>query len=98
MNVVRGNFGTQAEFVEYSAHLNLEDCARQENALSINALHLIVLRYRGVGKHLDPAGQKLRAAARLYKLLVESESDRIGVSYELGAEFLADIERLEQEN
>jgi len=97
-NVVKANFRKveELEHLEYSDSLSLQDLAQFNESIDLTTIHLMVLRYQGVGKDLDPKGQKLRASADLYRLLVLSGREKIGVSRPFAQELLDDINFLKK--
>lgn len=96
-NVVKGNFRNtnQVSHVEYTEHLTLRHLEQYTKSINLMTLHVMVLRYRTKqGAALDPNGDKLRASANMYRLLVLSGEEKIGVSPLFAGELLKDIEFL----
>ena len=97
--ILTGNFRDVVEVashVEYSDDLSYSDLEQYTKAINLTTLHLMVLRYQGEGRVLDPKGLKLKAAARIYKILAVSGDDKIGVSVKFAEEILGDIKFLDK--
>ncbi len=90
-NVIKGNFGQRVPkvFIEYSPELTWEDTTYQENAVNLAYLTAAIFSYSKEGRAVDPTGNKLMALGRLHHLLIDSGSDRVGVS----PEFLAQLQK-----
>jgi len=97
-NVIKAIFGKEnsQNFEVFSENLTIEDCMSRPHGVCLDSLHLMAKRYRGIGRDLDPTGQKAMAIGRLYKMLMASGEETIGMSVDFGVEMLADLEKAKQ--